>query len=569
MSNTAVVPRTRTESVQEIIRKLARLSGYDLHSVPGYSSVLLGLLEESGAAKEEGGLVAKFCQVVKSQLAFLDFMDMPEQSAFRHVFELLPMLLGAKQPLVKLLEKERRSFAACYTDAAKRALVAALKNELDRFTSPERPRLPKKAPGAPKRQIVLEDLEDTQRIESSQVPETDDEIEEDEDTPRRDGSNSFTQRRELVAIDESDEEETRSSTESGELRSLSSMVSDRMARRRGGVGGAENPLGQQLDKVRDGSRDLSNDGSSALSGSVRAEETRSKNGFLSFAQGDFDEPRNGASRGVRMSRLGYTGAVLHEGVHVRAKRGTIERLREEGGSVQDLRSKRQRRGDSIDDGCEVVSVERAATRPIEIDVSKPFFQETDGDAPSGMVLRSDRDTEEFLREGLHGVFAGALSGSAGNYEVALYEPPTIKLQGLKSVVDWTVRPKGGNPGRHPTGVVSPPSDVEARRLDGMLSRDQRRFSLFYIKHLVRHDTGTTMAVLAQLGGNGSGASGAPPDLCSGVYSKESIDYFTLDNSTVPGYCCRNPERSGVCAQCFARLRKGDGEMAELRDEIGE
>ena len=136
-----------------------------------------------------------------------------------------------------------------------------------------------------------------------------------------------------------------------------------------------------------------------------------------------------------MSRLGYTGAVLHEGVHVRAKRGTIERLREEGGSVQDLRSKRQRRGDSIDDGCEVVSVERSATRPIEIDVSKPFFQETDGDAPSGMVLRSDRDTEEFLREGLHGVFAGALSGSAGNYEVALYEPPPSSYKDSK--VWWT------------------------------------------------------------------------------------------------------------------------------------
>ncbi|AXH74293.1 MAG: hypothetical protein [Cressdnaviricota sp.] len=529
--------RTSTLALSNKLESFASLSKMKMRSSKSYLGVLLGLLQENPNLYGEriGGVLDRLDRCLDQHLAQARESG-GRTSDYKRYFLRVPEECGAIQQVSRMLTYE-------LFDMETDNVVVSTP---DQKTSP----VPPFAPSRHVSRIDFEALENAQRI-----PETFDEEKE---------ITLLTRRRRSGSIHEEAPKRpaTPGPSEVGSERSASVLGFDPVADGRGPMGLSQKHAPGYVIEDSDGSRDMSVDDESTLSGGDSSEDSSSSDGSDDEAgrtQLVFQGNPSGANGGL----MGVEHRILHQGKALLHDSGGKERGGAAERSIRGVLKNRERPSGSCGDGTSMVRFKRTKAGDIAQHVSRPFFDEANGGPSSSMVIRLDGNAQNYLRYELYQGSEGRKSGRYSDCEVTVYEPPSVKRQGLKSVVDWSIRPKSGGLGRSASGVLSTQSLSTTSGSHGVRGGDKRSVSLFYIERLVRHDSGATLAVLAMVAGDRDSADLSTDHDGDRVHEEEPIDFVMVDRDTCPGYCCPKSGQSWVCKVCFKRIMRRNAEVEEL------
>lgn len=261
--------------------------------------------------------------------------------------------------------------------------------------------------------------------------------------------------------------------------------------------------------------------------------------------------RDSCTSRVQQGRLGLKQSLLLERGDLPSGRiGALARQKvREGGGFSELCGKRRRVEFEGSDGDSVLSDASTEVGDQSERISEPFFATEAEGSLRGLVLRCDGYEEDFVSSGVR--------QASGSYQTTVYKPPRVEWKNGQTVVHWVDKPKGGSVGRRSSGDTVPSVLSTPSGSNDLLGRDQRSFGLFYISSIVRHDSGQSLGLLSRLP-SGRDEASVEADKCGDrVHEDEPIGWYHMVVPTIPGFCCRDPERTGLCAACCIRCNIRD------------
>lgn len=318
-------------------------------------------------------------------------------------------------------------------------------------------------------------------------------------------------------------------------------------------------LGAVLQSPSDRGRVLADDASSARTDRLLFDQPTQIDG----TQESFDdvkvarENRKRGPLGTGESGLEVPSEILLEGKPLLSKGRDGEQKRAARQGLCDVRGDGRLKLDTGGDGDKVVFTKRAEIVDGTGTISSHFQCPADGGTVRGMVLRCDGHTKNLIRSGVR----------ANGWTECVYQPPDVKYVGLKAVVSWADEPGSGDHGRRARAKLPLTTVLTNGGSDAVSGGSQRSLCLFYVKSVVRDNTGAAMAVLAAV------PDGTRSSMSEGVVraaiQPHDYGFITVDPTGLPGFCCIDPKLGGYCRACYAR-RSGGGTSMDVdvkQDEL--